>query len=96
MLVDARTLRVEKTLEFERRLNIDGLVVAVRPVGAEVERVRVPVNPLRELTWMTVRPAMFGWMVSEFGDMKIAKSSTFTVTVTVWDSVPLVPVTDMM
>lgn len=97
MLVDARTLRVEKKTEpFEGRLSTDGLAVAVRPIGAEVERVTVPANPLRELTCMLVRPAMFACIVIESGDMKMRKSFTFTVTVTVWDSVPFVPVTDTM
>ncbi len=88
------------TAAFRARVDVPeavmlaGLTVAVTPAGGEVVRVTVPVKPLRgarAIVEMPVAPGLRGPTV--LGLVEMVKSTTATVTLTVWNRVPLVPVT---
>ncbi len=70
------------------------LRVHVRPAGETVvASVTVPVNPLSGAT-VTVEVAVPTTVAVTFVGLAVTeKSRTVTVTVALWDSVPLVPVT---
>lgn len=74
-----------------------GVNVQVRPVAGDTVAVRVtvPVNPPTRATVIVDVPAAPARMVTLVGLAVMAKSCTpaVKVTVVVWDSVPLAPVT---
>jgi hypothetical protein len=72
-----------------------GLRLAVNPVGAVADSVTVPVNPLRAVTVIVEVPLDPLLMLKDAGEAEIEKSGevTCTVTLVVWLSDPLVPVT---
>ncbi len=67
----------------------------VSPVEGEIELVNatVPVNPWTGATVIVDVPAAFALTVTLVGEEDIVKSLTVIVTVAVWVSDPLVPVT---
>jgi len=69
--------------------------VQVSPVEGEIELVNatVPVNPWTGATVIVDVPAAFALTVTLVGEEDIVKSLTVIVTVAVWVSDPLVPVT---
>ncbi len=79
---------------------LDGVSVHVRPAGETVEvSVTVPVNPLIGATVIVEVPVAPARTVTLVGDAVTEKSCvppTVTVTVTVWEREPLVPVTTML
>ena len=71
-----------------------GLRVQLRPAGETVEvRATVPVNPLRGATVMVDVPEPPAGKLMLVGLAEIVKSWTVMVTIALWDSDPLVPVT---
>jgi hypothetical protein len=78
------------------RVTLVGLRVQVRPARETDEvRLTVPVNPFTGATVIVEVPIAPARIVTAVGLAVIWKSGTATlkVTVAVWDSVPLVPVT---
>jgi len=71
-----------------------GVKVQVSPAGLTAEvRATVPVKPLIGATVMVDAAAVFTVVVTAVGLAVTEKSVTATVTVAVWDRLPLVPVT---
>ena len=74
---------------------LDGVRVQVSPVTGEIEEVSatVPVNPWTGATVIVDVPAVPALAVTVVGAAVTVKSRIVTVTVAVWVSEPLVPVT---
>ena len=77
------------------RTMLEGVRVQVSPVTGEIEEVSatVPVNPWTGATVMVEVPAVPALAVTLVGAAVTVKSRIVTVTVAVWVSEPLVPVT---
>jgi len=74
---------------------LEGVRVHVSPVTGEIEEVSatVPVNPWTGATVIVEVPAVPALAVTVVGAAVTVKSRIVTVTVAVWVSEPLVPVT---
>ena len=70
-----------------------GFRLNVRPEMGPTWRVTVPVNPPRLFSWIVEVPDEPCEIVSEVGFALTLKSGIMTVTVAMWESVLLVPVT---
>lgn len=95
VLCTALTLRVEVPCPPGVRVTDELLSDVFGPCVGEtaVERVTVPVNPLRLVSVIRLVPDAPRGRLSEDGLMEMEKSDTMTRTDTEWASDPLVPVT---
>ena len=82
-------------VEVPEPVTLVGVRVQVRPVVGDTVAVRLttPVKPWRAVIVIVEVPAVPAFVETAVGLADMVKSWTVTVTVAVWDSVPLVPVT---